>query len=175
MKIVFAFLVIGLLALLGYAATQPDSFRLERSISIKAPPEKVFVLVNDFQQWAKWSPWEKKDSSMKRTMGATSQGIGATYSWDGNKDVGTGKMEIKESVPSSKVSIQLNFLKPFEAQNVSEFLIAPKDGQTEVRWAMSGPQPFIAKLMGVFFSMEKMVGPDFEQGLAALKTAAEAP
>ena len=112
---------------------------------------------------------------MKHTMGATSQGIGATYSWDGNKDVGTGRMEIKESVPSSKVSIQLNFLKPFEAQNVSEFLIASKDGQTEVRWAMSGPQPFIAKLMSVFFSMEKMVGPDFEQGLSAMKTAAEAP
>jgi uncharacterized protein YndB with AHSA1/START domain len=175
MKKILSVLLLCLLGLLGYATTQPDSFRIERSITVKAPPEKVFALVNDFQQWPKWSPWEKKDSSMKRTMGATSQGVGATYSWDGNKDVGTGRMEIKESVPSNKVSIQLNFLKPFEAQNVSEFLIAPKDGQTEVRWAMSGPQPFIAKLMGVFFSMEKMVGPDFEQGLAALKTAAEAP
>jgi uncharacterized protein YndB with AHSA1/START domain len=175
MKKVFSFLLICLLGLVGYAASQPDSFQLERSITVKAPPEKVFALVNDFQQWGKWSPWDKKDPAMKRTMGPASQGVGATYSWEGNKDVGTGRMEIKESVPSSKVSIQLNFLKPFEAQNISEFLITPKDNQTEVRWAMRGPQPFIAKLMGVFFSMEKMVGPDFEQGLAAMKVAAEAP
>jgi uncharacterized protein YndB with AHSA1/START domain len=175
MKKILSVLLLAIVAVLGYAATRPDSFRLERSVLIKAPPEKVFALVNDFQQWSLWSPWDEKDPKMKRTMGSPSQGTGATYSWEGNKDVGTGRMEIKESLPSSKVSIQLNFLKPFEAQNLSEFRFLPKNGLTEVRWAMSGPQPFIAKLMGVFFSMENMVGPDFDRGLSNMKFVAEKP
>jgi Polyketide cyclase / dehydrase and lipid transport len=175
MRMILLILIVGLLLVLGYAATRPDSFRIERSISIKAPPEKVFGLINDFQKWALWSPWDKKDPAMKRNLSGAAQGTGAIYTWEGNKDVGTGRMEIMESKASSKVSIKLNFMKPFEAQNTSEFSLNPKGEQTEVVWAMYGPQPFIAKLMSLFFNMEKMVGPDFEQGLAAMKSTAERP
>lgn len=173
MKIIGLFLIVGLLLVLGYAATRPDSFRIERSITVKAPPEKVFALINDFQKWTLWSPWEKKDPGMKRSLSGPAQGTGAIYAWEGNKDVGTGRMEILESKAPSKVSIKLNFMKPFEAQNTAEFSVNPKGEQTEVVWAMFGPQPFLAKLMSLVFNMEKMVGPDFEQGLAAMKSAAE--
>jgi uncharacterized protein YndB with AHSA1/START domain len=175
MRMIALVLIVVLLAVLGYAATRPDSFRLERSITVKAPPEKVFALINDFQKWGLWSPWDKKDPGMKRTHSGAAQGQGSVYAWEGNKDVGSGRMEIMESKPASKVSIKLNFLKPFEAQNTAEFTLNPKGDQTEVVWAMYGPQPFIAKLMGLVFNMEKMVGPDFEQGLAAMKIAAERP
>lgn len=175
MRIIVLLLIVGVLVVLGYAATRPDSFRLERSISVKAPPEKVFALINDFQKWALWSPWEKKDPAMKRTHSGATQGVGAAYAWEGNKEVGSGRMEVMESMPASKVSVKLHFLKPFEAQNTAEFTLTPKGEQTEVVWAMFGPQPFMAKLMGLFFSMEKMVGPDFEQGLATLKAVAERP
>ncbi len=173
MRMVLLILIVGLLLVLGYAATRPDSFRIERSITVNAPPEKVFALINDFQKWPLWSPWEKKDPALKRSLSGAAQGLGAVYSWEGNKDVGTGRMEILESKPSSKVSIKLNFMKPFEAQNTAEFSLNPKGEQTEVVWAMYGPQPFIAKLLSLVFNMEKMVGPDFEQGLAAMKLAAE--
>lgn len=173
MSILVLILIIAVLAILGYAATRPDSFRLERSIPIKAAPEKVYALINDFQKWGLWSPWDKKDPAMKRTLSGAPHGLGAIYAWEGNKEVGSGRMEIMESKPSSKVSIKLNFLKPFKAQNTSEFTLNPKGEQTEVIWAMYGPQPFISKLMSLVFSMEKMVGPDFEKGLAALKAASE--
>ncbi len=173
MKIIGLFLIIGLFIVLGYAVTRPDSFRIERSITVKASPEKVFALINDFQKWTLWSPWEKKDPGMKRSLSGSAQGTGAVYTWEGNKDVGTGRMEIMESKAPSKVSIQLNFMKPFEAQNTAEFSVNAKGEQTEVVWAMFGPQPFLAKLMSLVFNMEKMVGPDFEQGLVAMKLAAE--
>lgn len=173
MRMIALILIVGLLLVLGYAATRPDSFRIERSVTVKAPPEKVFALINDFQKWALWSPWEKKDPGMKRSLSGATQGAGAIYSWEGNKDVGTGRMEILESKASSNVRIRLNFMKPFEAQNTAEFSLNPNAEQTEVVWAMYGPQPFIAKLMSLVFNMEKMVGPDFEQGLAAMKVAAE--
>jgi uncharacterized protein YndB with AHSA1/START domain len=173
MRMIALVLIVAVLAVLAFAATRPDSFRLERSMIVKAPPEKVFALINDFQKWPLWSPWEKKDPSMRRSFSGASQGQGAVYSWEGNKDVGTGRMEIMESKLASKVSIKLHFMKPFEAQNTSEFSLTPKGDQTEVVWAMYGPQPFIAKLMGLVFNMEKMVGPDFERGLADMKVAAE--
>ena len=160
---------IGVLVL---AATRPDTFHVQRTASIKAPPEKIFALINDFSRWGAWSPWEKKDPGMKRTFGATS-GKGATYAWDGNKDVGQGSMEIAESVPPSRIAINLNFVKPFEAHNKVEFTLQPEGDMTTVRWAMQGPTPYFAKIIHLFIDMDRMVGSDFEAGLANLKAIAE--
>ena len=160
-------------ALLVYAATRPDSFRLERSTAIQATPEKVFPLINDFRRWTAWSPWENKDPDMKRSHSGAAEGKGAVYAWQGNKNVGEGSMEITESVPASKVVIKLDFMKPFEAHNHAEFTLAQQGGVTTVTWAMYGPSPYFAKLMGVFCSMDRMVGKDFEAGLAKMKTEAE--
>ena len=168
-------ILIGLLVLgvLIFAATKPDTFRVQRSASIKAPPERIFALINDFNAWPTWSPWEKKDPAMKRTLGATATGKGATYAWEGNKEVGQGRMEITEAVPSSKVVLKLDFLKPFEAHNTVDFTLEPKGDSTNVVWAMQGPTPYFVKIVHVFMDMDKMVGKDFEAGLANLKAAAE--
>jgi hypothetical protein len=159
-------------ALLLFAATRPDSFSVERRISIQAPPEKIQPWIADFHRWAAWSPWEKLDPAMKRTFGGPPAGVGATYAWQGNKDVGSGRMEVKTAA-QDKVSIQLDFIEPFEGHNTADFMLAPKDGGTEVRWVMFGPSPFVTKLMGVFVSMDSMIGKDFEKGLAQLKAQAE--
>lgn len=168
--IVIAVLIAGVLI---FASTQPDSFKVERSARIKAAPDKIFPLINDLKAWNAWSPWEKKDPAMKRTFSPNTAGQGATYGWDGNKEVGQGRMEITESSAPSKIAIKLNFLKPFEAQNTAEFTLKPSGDATDVTWAMHGPMPFISKVMCLFFSMDKMVGKDFEAGLANLKAAAE--
>jgi uncharacterized protein YndB with AHSA1/START domain len=172
-KTIAIVVVVLLASLFIYAAMRPDSFRIERATSIKAPPEKIFPLINDFHQWEGWSPWEKIDPALKRTYGGTASGKGAVYAWDGNKDVGQGRMEIVQSLPPSKVALKLNFIKPFEAQNTVEFTLAPQGDSTTVTQAMYGPSPYISKLMGIFFSMEKMVGQKYEEGLANLKAIAE--
>ena len=167
-------IVLALVAgVLIFAATKPDTFRVQRSASIKAPPEKVFALINDFKRWDAWSPWEKKDPAMKRTFGAVTSGKGAVYAWEGNREVGEGRMEIAESVPPSRVKLKLDFLKPFEAHNVVEFNLEPKGESTNVTWAMQGDTPYFAKIIHVFIDMDSMVGKDFEAGLANLKAAAE--
>jgi len=168
--IVIAALIAGVLI---FAATKPDTFRVQRSASIKAPPEKVFALINDFKRWDAWSPWEKKDPAMKRTFGAATSGKGAVYAWEGNSDVGKGRMEIAESSPPSKVAIKLDFLMPFEAHNLVEFTLEPKGDSTNVTWAMQGDTPYFAKIIHVFINMDKMVGNDFEAGLANLKAVSE--
>jgi len=165
--------VVLLAALLIYAATQPDTFRIQRATSIKAPPEKIFAVLNDFLRWEAWSPWEKKDPAMKRTFSAVTSGKGAVYAWEGNRDVGQGRMEIAESVAPSKVAIKLDFVKPFETHNIVEFTLEPKADSTNVTWTMQGPMPYISKLITVFVNMDSMVGKDFEAGLANLKAAAE--
>ncbi len=165
--------VVLLGALLIYAATQPDTFRIQRAASIKAPPERIFAVLNDFLRWDTWSPWEKKDPAMKRTFSAVTSGKGAVYAWEGNRDVGQGRMEIAESVAPSKVAIKLDFVKPFEAHNIVEFTLEPKGDSTNVTWAMQGPMLYISKLITVFVSMDSMVGKDFEAGLANLKTVTE--
>jgi len=159
-------------ALLLFAATRPNTFSVERRIVIQAPPEKIQALIADFHRWAIWSPWEKLDPAMKRSFGGQPAGVGATYEWQGNKDVGSGRMEVKTAAPD-KISIQLDFIEPFEGHDTADFMLAPKDGGTEVRWVMFGPAPFVTKLMGVFVSMDSMIGKDFEKGLAQLKLAAE--
>lgn len=160
-------------ALLAFAATRPDSFRVQRSASIKAPPEKIFPLIADFKSWGAWSPWEKLDPAMKRVYDGPASGKGAAYQWAGNREVGAGRMEIVEAAPPSKVAIKLDFRAPFEAHNVAEFTLEPKGDATTVVWAMYGPNTYASKLIGLFFSMDGMVGGSFEQGLANLKAAAE--
>lgn len=166
-------IVLVMTVLLLYAATKPDTFRVQRSIGINAPPERIFQHVNDLTKWGAWSPWEKMDPAMKKTAGGAPQGKGALYEWDGNHQVGKGRMEILESIPPSKVLIKLDFLKPFEAHNRAEFTLAVQEGSTIVTWAMYGPQSYMAKVMGLLFNCEKMVGPQFETGLANLKMLAE--
>ena len=127
----------------------------------------------DFRQWPAWSPWEKLDPDMKRTLSGPASGPGATYAWQGSSKVGAGRMEIKEVTAPSKVEIQLDFIKPFEGHNVTDFTLVPRGDATEVTWLMRGPAPFVSKLMGVFVDMDKMIGKDFEAGLANLKAASE--
>lgn len=166
-------LALAFVAMLAYAATKPNTFRIERSATIAAPPERVFALIADFHQWPGWSPWEKMDPTMKRTHSGAANGIGAIYEWEGNKKVGKGRMEILEAVPASRVVIKLDFLKPFEAHNTAEFTLGPRDGGTHITWAMFGKQPFMLKVMCLFMNMDAMVGKDFEAGLANMKGLAE--
>jgi uncharacterized protein YndB with AHSA1/START domain len=173
LKIIGIIIVVAIAAILIFAAMQPDSFRVQRSATIKAPPEKVFAQINDFHRWEAWSPWEKVDPAVKRNYSGANNGKGAVYAWEGNKEIGQGRMEIIESIPSSKVLLKIEFMKPFAATNTVEFNLAQNGESTTVTQAMYGPSPFISKLMGLFFSMEKMVGGKYEEGLATLKTIAE--
>jgi uncharacterized protein YndB with AHSA1/START domain len=165
--------VVLVAALLAFAATKPDSFRVQRAASINAPPEKIYPLISDLRRWGAWSPWEKLDPAMKRTHSGAASGRGAVYEWDGNKEVGAGRMEIVEVSPPSAVRIKLDFLKPFAAHNFAEFTLEPKGDATTVTWAMYGPNTYVSKLMSVFFSMDSMLGKYFETGLANLKAASE--
>ena len=167
-------LVFALAGLLFYANAQPTDFRIERSIEIAAPPERVFPYLSDFKGWAQWSPWERKDPAMTREYGAVTAGPGATYSWSGNADVGTGSMRILEVVPVSRVAIELSFTAPMEDQSTVEFELVPTpSGGSIVIWSMPGENNFLSKIITVFVSLDRMVGPDFESGLARLKSIAE--
>ena len=165
--------VVAIAAVLALAATRPDTFRVERSTTIKAPPEKVYALIDDFHQWQQWSPWERLDPAMKRQHGGAAKGKGALYGWEGTKEVGKGQMEITEATAPSRVVIKLDFLAPFEAHNTAEFVLVPQGDATTVTWAMFGPNLFIGKVMSLFASMDSLVGKDFERGLANLKAVAE--
>jgi len=168
--IVVAALIIGVL---GYATTRPDDFTVTRSASIQGAADRVFALIDDFKQWQAWSPWEKKDPAMQRTFGATTHGKGASYAWSGNKEVGKGSMEIIESAAPSRIVIRLDFIEPFASQSQVEFTLTPKGDATEVRWSMQGPVPYFAKIIHLFVDMDRVVGADFETGLANLKAAVE--
>jgi uncharacterized protein YndB with AHSA1/START domain len=172
LKTILLAAVAALALLLIYAATRPDSFRVERSMRIQAQPDKVFALINDLHSFNTWNPFEKKDPAIKGSYSGAASGKGAAYGWQSDK-VGVGSMEIVDTAPASRVTMKLDFVKPFEAHNIAEFTLAPDAGATRVTWAMHGPAPFISKLMQVFFSMDKMVGKDFEDGLSNLKTLAE--
>ena len=173
LKIISIIIVLAITAVLIFAASKPDSFRVQRSITIKAPPEKVFAYLNNFHHWEAWSPWEKLDPAVKRIYGGAESGLGATYAWEGNSEVGQGRMAIIESVPSSKLLLDIEFIKPFAAKNKVEFILAAEGENTVVTQAMYGPSPYISKLMSLFFNMDKMVGGKYEQGLASLKLLAE--
>ena len=172
LAIIGVVIVVAIAGILIYAATKPDTFRVQRVVLINAPSDKIFPLINDIKAWTVWSPYEKKDPAMKRTYGAVTAGKGATYAWEGNKDVGQGSLEIVESSPR-KIVLKLDFLKPFEAHNMGEFLLEPKGDSTSVTWAIYGPSPYMSKVMSTFMDFDKMIGRDFEHGLADLKAAAE--
>jgi len=155
-------------------AMKPAHYQVERSATINAPPAVVFAQVNDFHKWEAWSPWAKIDPAMKTTYSGAPSGNGATYSWVGNSDVGEGRMTIVESRPNDLIKIKLEFLKPFSATNSTEFSFVPQGNQTAVKWAMSGDNNFLAKAFTIFMDMDKMVGGDFEKGLAQMKTVSEA-
>lgn len=159
--------------ILFFAATRPDSFRVERSVNISAPPEKIFQLINDLHSMQTWSAWEKVDPGMKRTHNGAASGVGAIYAWEGNQEIGQGRMEITESSPPTRVVIRMDFIKPFPARNTLEFTLQASDGSTLVTQAIYGPSPYLSKLMGLVFDMDRMIGGKFEASLAALKSAAE--
>jgi hypothetical protein len=169
--------VLGLLAvlvpLLGYAATRPDMFRVQRSAVIKAPAWKVFTLIEDLRAFNSWNPYERKDPGLKGTYSGTARGVGAAYAWDGRK-VGAGRMEITACQAPSSVTMQVDFVRPFKARNTAEFTLrAEGDTLTIVTWAMHGPAPYLSKLMGVVFGVEGAIGKDFEAGLANLRALTE--
>ena len=168
-------IVVGVLiaGVLGFAMTKPDSFHVQRTTKIKAPPDKIFPLINDFHSWGSWSPWEKVDPAMKRTHSGAASGEGAVYEWDGNAKVGKGRMEITDASAPTKVTIKLDFLKPIKGHNTAEFTLEPEGDFTNVTWAMRGSAPFISKVMQVFISMDSMLGKEFDTGLANMKSAAE--
>lgn len=173
MSTIISIIVIIVVAVLIYAATRPDSFRIERSIHIQATAEKIFPLLNDFHAWEAWSPWEKIDPKVQRIYKGTANGIGAIYEWKGNRNIGQGRLEIIEAEPPTKLVMKIDFITPFEAHNRVEFTLASKDGITQLTQAMYGPSPFISKLMGLFCNMEKMVGHKQEEGLTSIKSIAE--
>lgn len=172
-KILIALLII-VVAFVVVVALQPSEFRVERSTVVAAPGPAVFRQVNDFHNWANWSPWEKRDPAMKRVYEGAPAGTGAVYRWDGNKEVGAGSMTIVESRPSDLVRIKLEFLKPFRATNTAEFTFKPEGDRTAVTWSMTGHNNFMAKAVHLFINIDKMIGDDFERGLAQMKQVAEA-
>ena len=173
LKIILIVVAVVIAGILGLAATKPDTFRVQRSVSIKAPPEKIFAFIDDFHRWGAWSPYENKDPAMTRTLSGATSGKGAGYEGDGDSSVGKGRMEITASSPPLKDTIKLDFEKPFEGHNVAEFTLEPKGDVTNVTWAMDGPARYITKIMQVFVNLDNMIGKDFEIGLANLKALAE--
>ncbi len=172
LKLILIASVVIIAIILIYAATKPDTFHVERSINIKAQPEKIFPFINDFHQWALWTPYDK-DPAMKKTYGGRAGGKGATYAWEGNSNVGQGDISIADTTSPNKVVLDLHMIKPFEARNVVVFTIDAAGDSTKVTWGMDGTNNMVSKVMGLFFSMDNMIGKDFEVGLSKLKTTAE--
>lgn len=166
-----AFIVVILVVVI---MLQPATYQVERSTTIAAPAAVVFAQVNDFHKWNAWSPWAKLDPGMKQNFEGTPAGAGAVYSWAGNKEVGEGRMTITDSHPSDLVRIKLEFLKPFAATSATEFAFTPQGNQTNVKWKMSGENNFMAKAFHLVMNMDKIIGSDFEKGLAQMKAVAEA-
>jgi uncharacterized protein YndB with AHSA1/START domain len=171
--IIAIILAIAIAAILVLAAIKPNTLRVARAIDIKAPAATIFPLISDFQRWRNWSPYEEKDPAMKRTYGGAESGKGATYAWDGDNNVGSGRMEILEAAAPSKIVIKLDFFKPLEGHNTAEFTILPQGDGTHVTWVMHGPANFMSRLIQVFINLDNMIGRDFEAGLARLKTITE--
>lgn len=163
--------------LLAFVATRPSQFRILRKRTMKVDASAVFALINDLHQWERWSPWDKLDPNLARTYSGSASGVGAKYHWAGAKNVGEGTMEILESTPDQRVLIDLHFIRPFEARNKTTFTIEREGEAVSVSWIMEGTNNFMAKAFGLFMNMDKMVGADFEKGLAAIEStlAGEAP
>jgi hypothetical protein len=174
LKLIGGLAVVAIAAILIVAAMKPSTFVVERSVTINTPPEKIAPLINDFHNWNEWSPWVKMDPAMKTSYSGPSTGVGSVYEWEGNSKVGKGRMEMRVVQPA-KISIKLDFLKPFEGHNTADFVLVPEGNTaTRVTWVMYGPLTFLpGKLMSVFTTMDSMIGDDFQRGLANLKAAAE--
>jgi hypothetical protein len=174
LKFAALLLILAVGVVLLVASQKPDYFRVERTVNIQAPAEKIFPYVNTHKKWTEWSPWEQLDPNMERTYSGPDSGVGAKYAWRGNKNIGEGSTTITESVPDSKIVSSLDFIKPMEGHNTVEFTFQPREDSTDVTWAMHGPQPFVGKIMSVFMNCDKMIGEAFENGLHNLKNIAEA-
>jgi hypothetical protein len=171
-------IIIGVIVVLGalaaYVAVQPSDFAITRSATFAAPAPAVFAQVNELKKWEAWSPWAKRDPKMKQTYDGPAAGPGSTTYWTGNKDVGEGRMTIVESKPAELVRIKLEFLQPFAATNEAQFAFKAEGDKTTLTWTMAGKNNFIARAICLVFDMDKMVGGDFEQGLAGIKAIVEA-
>ena len=167
------FFVVGTIALLVYAATRPDTFAVERSTTIAAPADKLFPLISDMRSFNSWNPYARKDPAMKAEYSGAAAGPGAMFDFQGNKDVGKGRISITGASAPSSVTMQLDMWEPFEGHNEVNFTLVPDGAGTRVTWAMHGPSALITKVMDIFISMDQMIGKDFEAGLANLKQLAE--
>jgi hypothetical protein len=150
-----------------------DTYAIERSAIINAPAKDIYAQIVDFRRWRSWSPWDERDPDMARTYSGADSGPGAVYSWSGNRKAGEGRMEIIGATEPSDVTIALSFVKPFKSSSTTRFLLQPTEGATKVTWTMTGPKTTMVKIMGIFKSMDKMVGPDFENGLQRLAVVTE--
>ena len=173
LKFILLCLAVLIAAILLYATTRPNTFRVSRSITVNAPPERIFPLIDEWNQWFGWSPYEKVDPAMKRRFSGPAAGKGAVYEFEGNSQVGAGRLEILESMPPSRIAIQLDMRKPIEGHNLVEFTLHPEGGTTRVTWTITGNSVYLSKLIGIFLNMDRMIGKSFETGLADLKALAE--
>ena len=173
-KKILGVIAVLIVVLFVVVAMQPPTFKISRSATLPAPPEKVFAQVNDFHKWEAWSPWAKMDPNSKSTFEGPQAGKGSSFAWAGNNDVGEGKMTIAESKPNELILIDMQFIKPFEGKSVTEFTFTPKGSETVVTWSMSGTNNFLGKAIGLVMSCDKMVGPQFEKGLENMKATVQA-
>lgn len=173
LKVIAIVVVVLIAGLLVYASTKPDSFHVQRTVSIKAPPEKIFAYIDDLHRWEAWSPYVKLDPAMKTQYSGAASGKGAMYAWQGNSKAGAGQVIITDTTPPNRVAIKLDMFKPFEGHNDVEFTLQPGGEVTNVTWAMDGPNAYITKVMSVFFDMDAMIGGQFAEGLTNLKALAE--
>ena len=150
-----------------------DTYSVERFATIKAPAASIYAQIVDFHRWTAWSPWEGLDPDLERTYSGPARGPGATYVWSGNRKAGEGRMEIAKAVEPSRVEVALNFVKPFKSSGTTTFDLKPDEEATRVTWTMTGPKTLMTRVMGLYKSMDKMIGPDFEKGLDQLKSGAE--
>jgi uncharacterized protein YndB with AHSA1/START domain len=171
--IIAVVLAIAIAIILILAVTKPNTFSVQRATTVKAPPERIFPLINDFHQWVNWSPYEHKDPAMERSYSGPESGKGAVYGWEGNKNVGSGRMEILDTSAPAKIVIKLDFFTPFEGHNTAEFTMLPQGDATNVTWLMHGPASLMSRVMQVFINLDHMIGKDFEAGLANLKRLTE--
>ncbi len=171
--IVIGSVMLAVLVVLAVASSKEDEFRVERHVVINASAEKIFPWLEDPRLTTEWSPWEKKDPNLKKTFSGAEKGVGAVYEWEGNKEIGAGRLEITEVVPAKRVIMDLRFFRPMKGENIAEYNVRPEAGGTEVKWSIRGPMPFMTKVMSVFMDMDKMIGGEFEKGLNDLKGLAE--
>ncbi|WP_164018906.1 SRPBCC family protein [Pyxidicoccus trucidator] len=174
LKKILGGLAAAILVLVGVIATRPVEYSVQRSATLPVPVDAAFAVVNDLRRWEEWSPWEKLDPQQKTTYSGAESGTGAVVAWSGNDQVGEGQMTIQESKANELVRIKLDFIKPFSSTSTTTFAFKPAEGGTEVVWTMAGTNDFMGKAFSLFMDMDKMVGGDFERGLASMKTAAEA-